>query len=159
MERVRHPGRQRRRLIGMRLAAVLVVPAAVGGCGGTSTLTHAQLGAKANQACSQATATAGRLGSPPATYAGLADYARKLSPIVEKLIGNLQTLNASATDRQALNNYVSALTVGNHGLVLLEKASSPAALSQATTAVEAGAMPTLASALGAPKCAVSPTSS
>ena len=142
-----------------RLAALLAVAATAGGCGGSSTLTHAQLVAKADEACSQATSAAGRLGSPPATYAGLAEYARKLSPIVEKLIGNLQGLHASTNDRPELSNYVTALATGDHGLVLLEKVSSPAELNQATSVLEAGAIPTLASRLGAPNCAASPASS
>jgi hypothetical protein len=146
-------------MVRLQLVALFAVAAAIGGCGGSSTLTHAQLVAKANQACGQATAAAGRLGSPPATYAGLAGYARKLSPIVEKLIGNLRSLNASGNDRPALSNYVSALTAGDHALVLLEKASSPAELGQATSALEAGAIPTLASKLGASECAAGPTSS
>jgi hypothetical protein len=130
-------------------AAVLLV-----GCGSGS-LSHPQLAARATAACNRAGDSASRLPAPGAGYAGLARYADRLTPIVDRLIGTLDTLHVNATDSPALHRYVSALRAGDRGLTLLEGASSPAQVTQASSLIDSQSIPAVADALGAPACGTS----
>lgn len=125
------------------------------GCGGSNSLSHTQLAARATTACHQADASVLRLGGPGDGYAGLRKYAGQVSPIVSRLINTLEGLKANAADRPALERYVSALQSGNHGLALLGRASSPAQLAQAISLLDSQSIPSLAHALGAPACGTS----
>jgi hypothetical protein len=139
-------------------AAGLVAAVALAGCGGSSSLSHAKLDARANAACRQADEAAARLGEPGSGYAGLARYANRLSPIVQRLTSTLGALEANANDRPALDHYLRALRAGDHALVMLAGASSPAQLAQATSLLSSQSIPALADALGAPSCGVSVSS-
>jgi hypothetical protein len=132
------------------LLALLLV-----GCGGSKSLSHAQLAARATAACHQANVSVARLGGPGAGYAGLRKYASRVSPIANRLTNTLDSLKASATDKPALQRYVSALRAGDRGLALLAGASSPAQLTQATSLLDSQSIPSLADALGAPACGAS----
>jgi hypothetical protein len=138
-------------VIGGFVAALLVTA-----CGGSSSLSHAQLVAKASAACRQASVTAARLPAPGNSYGALGGYARQLSPIVDGLITELGTLKPNANDRQPLQRYIGALRTGSRGLGLLTGASSPAQLTQATSLLSSQSIQALAGALGAPACAASP---
>lgn len=125
------------------------------GCGGSSSLSHAQLAARATAACHKAVTSTARLAAPGPGYAGLNSYASRLSPIVTSLVDTLDSLKANSSDKPALERYVSALRAGDRGLTLLADASSPAQVTQATLLVSSQSMPALADALGAPACGAS----
>lgn len=125
-------------------------------CGGSSTLSHGQLVAKAAADCRKADAAAARLTTPSQSYSSVNQYARGLSPIVDRLIGNLTALKPAASDRAALRGYVGALRGGVQGLQLLSSASSPAQVNQARTIIASQSVRARATALGASACGVAP---
>lgn len=126
------------------------------GCGGGSkSLSHAELAARATTACRQAAVSVARLDQPGPGYPALQKYATEVSPIVRQLISKLGGLKANAGDKPALERYVSALQSGERGLALLADASSPAQLTQATSLLASQSIPSLADALGAPACGTS----
>jgi hypothetical protein len=127
----------------------------VAGCGGSKSLSHAQLTARATAACHKANASVARLGGPGTSYADLNRYASQASPIVSQLINTLEGLKANTADKPALEHYVSALQGGNRGLGLLAHASSPAQLTQAISLLDSQSISSLANALGAPACGTS----
>lgn len=137
------------------LAGAMLLAVLVASCGGSKSLSHAQLAARATAACRQANASVARLGGPASGYPALRKYAGQVSPIVGRLIHTLDGLKANATDKPVLERYVRALQDGQHGLVLLGRASSPAQLTQATTLLDSESIPSLADALGAPACGTS----
>lgn len=136
--------------------AATLLPAA---CGGSSTLTHAQLVTRADAACREADHLAARLAAPGASYSALAGYAKELSPIVGRLIDKLAAMNANASDRAPLERYVNALRAGERGLAIDAGASSVAQLAQASSLVNAQSIPAAATTLGAPACGASGPSS
>ncbi|HUE27024.1 MAG TPA: hypothetical protein VMP89_09635 [Solirubrobacteraceae bacterium] len=147
------------KLTSSALPASILSVALLAGCGGSSTLSHAQLVTRADAACRQANQAAARLTAPGDSYAALAQYATQLSPIVQRLTGQLGALNASATDRPALQRYLGALRAGDRGLALVARASSPSQVSQASSLVTSQSIPAVAGALGASTCAQSVPSS
>jgi len=138
-----------------RSAAGVAGAVLLAGCGGSSSLSHAQLDARATTACHKAVTSAARLATPGSGYAGLHSYASRLSPIVTGLVDALDNLKASAADKPALERYVSALRAGDRGLALLADASTPAQVTQATSLLSSQSLPALADALGAPACGAS----
>lgn len=134
------------------LAAVLLA-----GCGGSSTLSHSELISKAGAACKEANSAAAGLTAPGNSYTDLARYAKQLSPIVQSLIGKLSALKAGTTDKPSLDAYVGALRTGERGLGLLATATSSAQATQATSLMTQQSLPQLASKLGVPACASSPS--
>lgn len=136
------------------LAAGVVL--SVTACGGSSPLPHGQLVAKAAADCRKADAAAARLTTPSQSYSSVNRYARDLSPIVDRLIGNLTALKPAASDRAALRGYVGALRAGVQGLQLLSSASSPAQVNQARTIIASQSLKTRAAALGASACGAAP---
>jgi hypothetical protein len=141
------------------LIAAAIAAVALAGCGGSSTLSHAQLATRADTACRQADAAAAGLAAPGNSYASLAHYASELSPIVRTLTDKLGALKANASDRPALQRYLAALRAGDHGLALVGNASSAAQVAQATSLVSSQSIPAVANALGAPTCGASIPSS
>jgi hypothetical protein len=141
--------------LGAGLAGAMLLAALLAGCGGSGSLSHAQLAARATTACRQANASVARLGGPGSGYPALRKYAGQVSPIVSRLIHTLDGLKANRADKPALERYVNALQDGEHGLALLARASSPAQLSQATSLLDSESIPSLAGALGAPACGTS----
>ena len=138
------------------VAAIVGGMLALAGCGGTSTLSHTQLAAKAGSACRTANETAAHLSAPAQTYASLNHYALGLSPIVHTLIGKLAALKARSADRAALQSYITALRSGDQGLGMLASASSAAQVTQARTVLASQSLSTRAGALGAPACGAAP---
>jgi hypothetical protein len=137
------------------LAGGMLLALLLAGCGGSKSLSHAQLTARATAACHQAYASVARLGGPGTGYADLKKYASQASPIVSRLINTLEGLKANTADKPALERYVSALQGGNRGLALLAHASTPAQLAQAITFLDSQSIPSLANALGASACGAS----
>ncbi len=138
------------------LAAAVATALALAACGGSSTLSHAQLVSKASGDCHRADQAASRLAAPAGTYTSLNQYAHGLSPIVTGLIGDLTSLKPAAGDRTPLQSYVGALRSGNQGLELLASASSPAQVTQARTILASQSLSSRASALGAVACGAAP---
>jgi hypothetical protein len=147
-------GRSRRRpaILVAAISAALLLSA----CGGSSTLSHSQLAAKAGAECRRANQAAARLTAPAQSYSSLNQYARGLSPIVHTLIGNLTALKAGGGDRATLTGYVGALRNGSQGLDLLATASTPAQVTQAHQVLASQPLRTRAGALGAPACGAAP---
>jgi hypothetical protein len=137
-------------------AAAVVTAFAVGACGGSSTLSHAQLVSRASSDCRRANQAAAHLAAPSSSYSSLNQYARGLSPIVTGLIGNLNSLKPASADRTNLRSYVGALRSGDQGLQLLVSANSPAQVTQARTILASQPLTTRASALGAAACGEAP---
>lgn len=128
----------------------------VDACGGSGSLTHAQLLSRAAADCRRADQAASRLAAPTESYSSLNQYARGLSPIVSRLIGDLTALKPAAADRRALEGYVGALRGGKRGLELLASASSPPQVSQARSLLASQSLTARASALGVPECGAAP---
>jgi hypothetical protein len=142
------------------LLALAICPAVMlTGCGGSSSLTHAELAGRAGAACRQADAAAARLSAPGDSYSALARYANQLSPIVQRLIAKLGAMKPNANDRPALARYVNALRAGDRGLALEGSAASAAQVTQAGSVLTSQSIPADASALGAPACGASVYSS
>lgn len=138
------------------LLAIAVCPALMlAGCGGSSSLTHAQLINRAGAVCRQADAAAARLSAPGDSYRALSRYANQLSPIVQGLIDKLGAMKPNANDRPLLARYVNALRAGDRGLALEASASSAAQVTQASSLLISQSIPADASALGAPACGAS----
>ena len=146
------PGKPIRSRSAAGLAAGMLLALLLAGCGGSKSLSHAQLAARATTACRQAAVSVARLDQPGPGYTALQKYASEVSPIVARLINALDGLKANASDKPALERYVSALQSGERGLALLADASSPTQLTQATSLLDSQSIPSLADALGAPAC-------
>lgn len=149
-----------RRLPGVTTGSLVLLGALVAllvaACGGSSTLTHAQLVTKADAACDNADHAAAKLSAPGDSYSSLNTYARDLSPIVQNLIGKLNSLKPASSDRQSLQRYIAALRSGSHGLALMSSATSPTQVSQANALLTSQGLGALAGSLGVPACAASP---
>lgn len=139
---------------GATVAAGLAV--SVSACGGSGTLSHAQLLSKAAADCRKADVAAARLPAPSQSYSSLNQYARGLSPIVDTLIGSLTALKPAASDRGPLQGYVGALRGGDQGLRLLGSASSPAQVTQARSMIASQSLSAHASTLGVSDCGSAP---
>lgn len=141
----------------LRATAVAVGAAAcLSACGGSATLSHTQLVAKAGADCRKADRAAAKLPAPARSYSSLNRYARGLAPIVSGLIEDLTALKPGQSDRSALQGYVGALRGGRQGLQLLASASSPAQVTQARTILASQPLSARAGALGAPACGAAP---
>ena len=140
-------------------AFVLVaITAVVAGCGGGSShLTHAKVVSQANAACRQANASVTRIGTPVATLPALAKYAGQVLVVSRKLINQLDALNATSSDKTALDNYTRALQAGNRGLIMMQHATSTAQAQQASQLIAKQNIPQLARKLGASVCAQAPS--
>ena len=154
MQPMVEPGKPIRSRSAAGLAAGMLLAVLLAGCGGggSKSLSHSQLAARATTACRQAAVSVARLDQPGAGYAALQKYANEVSPIVRQLINTLDGLKPSAADKPALERYVNALQSGERGLALLADASSPAQLTQAISLLASQSIPSLADALGAPAC-------
>jgi hypothetical protein len=110
--------------------ALALVAAGCGGGGGSPTtattaavLTHQQLVARANAACTKASDAVAKV--PSATsVAGLATYAQRVQAIGESLHGQLVALKPSAADRQSFAGYLDALTSSNRALASMRTAAA-----------------------------------
>jgi hypothetical protein len=137
--------------------SIAAIATGLAGCGGSSHLSHAQVVSAANAACRQANTAVARIGTPVATLSGLSKYAGQVLPISRKLIGQLDALNATSSDKTALSDYTAALQTGNRGLVMMQRATSPAQAQQAGQLIAKENIPQLADKIGATVCARPPS--
>jgi hypothetical protein len=136
--------------------SIVAITTALAGCGGASHLSHAQVVSQADAACRQANTAVARIGAPVATLPALAKYAGRVLPISEKLINQLDALNAASSDKTALQNYTAALRAGNRGLTMMRTATSAAQVHQASQLIAKQNIPQLADKIGATVCAQAP---
>ncbi len=127
------------------------------GCGGSGTLSHSQLVAKADSYCRQATTRVAAL-TAPSSLTSLSAYADQTRVETVALAGRLKTLKAPSSDKQVLDNYIAALEKGNQ---LLARIAAAAAANESSTVgtlgKELAAVPTaaIASEGGLSQCAQS----
>jgi hypothetical protein len=144
----------RRFFTSVAIGAVAVVAA---GCGGSASLSHAQLVDRADAYCHSATERVAAL-TAPSTLSALAGYANQTRQETAQLAQELKGLKASGSDKQALGRYVSALEKGN---ALLSRIATAANAGEGSTVGSLGrelaAVPTatLASSDGLTDCAQS----
>jgi hypothetical protein len=138
-------------------SAIAVLAVLLGGCGGSSGLSHAQLIDRADAYCHQATARVAAL-TAPSSLASLAAYANQTRSETAELASQLKSLKPSSSDKQALDRYIQSLEKGN---ALLGRIASAASANESTTVgtlgKELAAVPTaaLASQDGLTDCAQS----
>lgn len=144
---------------GLLLPVLAAGTVGLAGCGGSSTLSHAQLVSKGNSACQATNATIAALPAP-GTLKDLSSYADSTRAATTQLRHKLASLKAPTADQAGVKKYLAALAQGD---VLLGRISTAAARgeSSAVSALgsELAALPTstLASAVGLSQCATSPT--
>jgi hypothetical protein len=119
----------------------------------------AQLITRANAACRRADVAAAQFPAPSDSSSTLARYARRLSPIVQRLVDKLGALSVNATDHPTLERCVSALRTGDRRLGLMARLASAAQLPQAASLVTSQSIPAVPADLGAPMCGASVSSS
>jgi hypothetical protein len=144
----------RRAFLGAATGGVIL---ALAGCGGSGGLSHAQLVAKADSYCHQATARVAAL-TAPSNLSSLSAYADQTRAETVELASRLKALKAPSADKQVLDNYIAALEKGNE---LLSRIASAAAANESATVgtlgKELAAVPTaaIASEGGLSQCAQS----
>jgi hypothetical protein len=145
---------RRRAFLGAATSGFVLVLA---GCGGSGGLSQAQLVAKADSYCRQATARVAAL-TAPSSLSSLSAYANQTRAETVELASRLKTLKAPSSDRQVLDNYIAALEKGNE---LLSRIAAAAAANESTAVgtlgKELAAVPTaaIASEGGLSQCAQS----
>jgi hypothetical protein len=114
-------------------AALALAAAAVAGCGGSSStngngndgkqLSHRDLAAQANVACTRASAAIAKV--PAATsVSGLAAYAGSVQAIGDSLRADLGKLTPTMADRATFEHYLDGLKTSNGALASMKAAAA-----------------------------------
>jgi hypothetical protein len=146
------------RALNLGLAPLLAASLALCACGGTA-ITKKDVIARGNQICETA-ASAVRSVSPPnsESLAALAQYYKRVAPIVATEVKQLQALPRPSPDRALLNRYLAAITSSAseyEALAAAARNGDSGALASAGAALRANPAAGLAARYGIAGCGVS----
>jgi hypothetical protein len=148
------------------VVVALLCASGLAGCG-SSVPTKRDVIARGDAICETAFRDAHSIPPPAANGGGgpslsaLADYLRRVTPIVETEVGSLRALPRPAQDRALLERYIAAMTASARRYDALATAAAegdPAGVAGALAALRASPATSLAASYGFASCADSATS-